>query len=162
MKICGNHQKSDERSREAKKQKRKVVNMYKWFEVPDVWRMMGECGLTPTPYLEERLRQTKSLTSSAAGECLCGRFSLAELTKQAMLPLLLGVELKSDGVEPPNRRDAERPRCLFPASMLAVFICCSWPYSFRISSWKSIHDKFKIGCPFFGRGGGRGCQSVEA
>ena len=37
-------------------------------------------------------RQTKSLVSSAAGECLCGRFSLTELTKQAMLPLLLGVE----------------------------------------------------------------------
>ena len=65
-------------------------------------------------------RQTKSLASSAAGECLCGRFSLTELTKQAMLPLLLGVELKSDGVDPPNRRDEERPRCLFPASMLAV------------------------------------------
>ena len=68
-------------------------------------------------------RQTKSLVSSAAGERLCGRFSLTELTKQAMLPLLLGVELKSDGVDPPNRRDEERPRCLFPASMLAVFIC---------------------------------------
>ena len=34
--------------------------------------------------------------------------------------MLLGVELKSDEVDPPNRRDEERPRCLFPASMLAV------------------------------------------
>ena len=81
------------------------------------------------------LRQTKSLTSSAAGEYLCCRFSFAPgLTKQAKLPLLLAVEFKSDGVEPPNRMEAERPRCLFPASMLAVFICCSCPYSLRISS----------------------------
>ena len=96
--------------------------------------------LWPRPSLRS-LRQTKSLTSSAAGENLCCRFSFTpELTKQAKLPLLLAVEFKSDGVEPPNRMEAERPRCLFPASMLAVFICCSWPYSLRISSWNSKHD----------------------
>lgn len=83
--------------------------------------------LWPRPSLRS-LRQTKSLTSSAAGENLCCRFSFTpELTKQAKLPLLLAVEFKSDGVEPPNRMEADRPRCLFPASMLAVFICCNWP-----------------------------------
>jgi len=91
------------------------------------------------------LRQTKSLTSSAAGECLCCRFSLTPgLTKQAKLPLLLAVEFKSDGVEPLNITEAERPKCLFPASMLAVFICCSCPYNLRISSWKSKHDEPRI------------------
>ena len=52
-------------------------------------------------------RQTKSLVSSAAGECLCGRFSLTELTKQAMLPLLAVSSVKADHkvyVSPPENQ----------------------------------------------------------
>ena len=72
------------------------------------------------------VRQTKSLTSSAAAEYLCCRLSFPEFTKHTVLLLLLGVdELSSEGVEPPNRIEQERPRCLFPASMFAVFICCN-------------------------------------
>ena len=119
--------------------RKKIIRMYKWLDLyerrSDLWRR---------PSLRS-FRQTKSLTSSAAGEYLCCRFSFATgFTKQATLPLLLAVEFKSDGVEPPNIMEAERPMCLFPASMLAVFICCSWPYSLRISSWKSKHDGTRI------------------
>ena len=91
---------------------------------------------------EQIPNQTKSLTSSAAGESLWCRFSFPAETKQAMLPLLFGIdEFRSEGVEPPNRREDERPRCLFPASMLAVFICWSCPYNLRISSWKTENVK---------------------
>jgi len=122
-----------------KVRRKKIIHMYKWLDLYE-----RRSDLWPRPSLIS-LRQTKSLTSSAAGEYLCCRFSFAPgLTKQAKLPLLLAVEFKSDGVEPPNRMEAERPRCLFPASMLAVFICCSWPYSLRISSWKSKYDETRI------------------